>query len=142
MGSARRTAGTRAFWDVVRGWAGYGRTPEDDLADLARGVDLVLAVYALDDRTHRRYLLLGDHDEARASVEALIGPGPHRVFRTDRDAPPPVEPDFRIVEGVDGRGEDWRLAVPRVDLPVLRAALLSMWPRPDRRGLEATDPRP
>ncbi|MEN0129607.1 MAG: hypothetical protein AAGC49_09220 [Brevundimonas sp.] len=131
MGRAQRTAGTATFWDVLRRWAGYGRTTEQDLADLAAGVPLTLVVYPLDAPKHRRYVTLAATDEARASLEAVIGSGPHRVFRADR--PAAVEQDFRMVEGTDAHGSEWRVAIPRVDVPVLRAALRAMWPPPERR---------
>ena len=136
MRREQRTAGTATFWDVVRRWAGYGRAPEQDAADLEAGRDLTIAAWTLADRPRRHLVLMGRSDAARASLEAVIGAGPHRVYRTDRPAPAPVEASFVVAQGVDSRGQEWQLAVPSIDLPVFRQALAMMWPHPGRRRSE------
>ena len=138
MGRAQHTAGSATFWDTVRRWAGHGRAPEQDLADLDAGLDLTIAAWSLDDQPRRQLVLVGPSDEARASLEAVIGRGPHRVYRTDRPAPAPVEANFVVAQGIDGRGHEWRLAVPEIDVPVFRRALAMMWPHPERRAPSTT----
>ncbi|WP_233549966.1 hypothetical protein [Cellulomonas rhizosphaerae] len=119
--------GSSSFWDVAKGWAGFGRTPADDLADLARGVALSMVAFAYGPGPRRVTVSLA----APREVEALIGPGPHRVYRSDR--PATTGGDFVLVQGTDATGADWQLGVPRVDVPVFRQALATMWPRPERR---------
>jgi hypothetical protein len=136
MARVQRTAGTASFWDVVGRWAGHGRTPEHDLAALEAGVNLNIVAWTLDDRPRRHLVLIGASDSARASLESLVGRGPHRVYRTDRSAPAPIEPDFRVAQGIDSSGREWRLAVPATDVPVFRQALALMWPHPERRRPE------
>jgi hypothetical protein len=136
MARVRRAAGTATFWDVVRRWAGQGRSPEQDLADLAAGIDLTVVAWTLDGRPRRHLVLVGASDAARASLESLVGRGPHRVYRTDRSAPAPIEPGFVVAQGIDGEGREWSLAVPAIDAPVFRQALALMWPRRERRRAE------
>lgn len=129
MGAQRSTAGSGSFWDVAKGWAGFARTSADDLADLARGVPLAMVVFVYDPAPLRVTVVLAP-DERRA-LETIIGPGPHSVYRSDRAAT--ASGDLVLVQGTDATGADWQLGVARVDVPVFRQALATMWPRPDRR---------
>jgi len=131
----QRTAGTRTFLDVLKSWVGARREPDEDLADLDAGRPLALVAYLVGDRgrSRRHTLVLGGSPD---DLAAVLGPGPHRVFRTDGPRPRGVEAAFTTIDGADASGRAWHLAVPRIDVPTFRKALDLAWPHPERRSTD------
>ncbi|MBD8059192.1 hypothetical protein IC607_09455 [Cellulomonas sp. JH27-2] len=135
MAAIQRTAGTRTMPDVLKSWLGNRREPEQDLADLDSGRQLSLVSYLVGERgrSKRHYLVLGGSPD---DLAAVIGPGPHRIYRTDGTRPRGVEAAFTTIDGADATGHDWQLAIPKVDVRTFRRALDLAWPHPERRSTD------
>jgi len=97
------------------------------MADVAAGRSILVVAYFDADasRPKRVCLEVGVGAEARLGLASVLGQAPYRVFDVravqttliDRHA-------FSVVSGGSADGRRWELAVPRIDVPLIRRVLL------------------
>jgi hypothetical protein len=135
-GRPRRAAGSRTLTDVLRVAARrHPARPETDIRDPRAGVALRVSAFARRDGWFRQGWLVLDPGAADPVVwqayrarrpERLPVPGPYRVWAVTEVAAPDrrwvKDFLFRVVV-LDAGAEHWELAVPTVDVPLVRAAL-------------------
>ncbi|PJI95232.1 hypothetical protein [Luteimicrobium subarcticum] len=120
-----RTAGTRTMIDALLGRFGRTRTPEDDLADLESGESLRVVVYVPRGKRSAWHggMATLHRDHLKGPILRAVGPAPRRVTAvTEVEGKFPDSAQFRELRGTGPDGE-WRVAVPEVDVPVVRRAI-------------------
>lgn len=136
VGGARRAAGSRTLTDVLRVAARRRPAgPGTDIRDLRAGVPLRVSAFARRGGRFRQGWLVLDPGAADPVVwrayrarrpERLPVRGPYRVWAvTDVAAPDRrwvKDFLFRVIV-LDAGAEHWELAVPTVDVPLVRTAL-------------------
>jgi len=138
--AGRRAAGTRTFLDVLRAWALLPQsTPEKDLAALSRGDALIVAARLhCDDGWHRGSLRIAMTSDTplswieRQSSNSVTFGLPVRL----RDVRLAFTWEHRHVgKALQSRvlvfnasGHLWQMAVPTIDVPLVREAFRSAGP--------------
>ncbi|MFD2797269.1 hypothetical protein ACFS27_27170 [Promicromonospora vindobonensis] len=118
----RRSAGSRGVLDNLLA-SGRATTPAQDLAIVTSGGAVLVVAYLMERKVRRVSLRVGLDDASVASLEAVLGAAPHRVFGTQ----PPARGVFdrsayTQLEGASRSGA-WSVAVPTADVDLLRYVL-------------------
>lgn len=126
-----RSAGSRTVGDIVRTLLGHGRLPEQDMDDVKDGKTIRVVTYVNpgDNSPARRYVAMGATSTARDDVEAVLGAAPYRVFGVDRVKTWAIDgAAFACLSGSSADGRTWTIAVPKIDIPVVRYSLSQLRP--------------
>jgi hypothetical protein len=119
----RRSAGSGTVVDKLLSVFGHRRSADQDLALVASGGSVLVAAYLMERKVRRVLVPVGLDPESVASLEAVLGAAPHRVFG---NRPPTrglfVRSAFTQVDGASGSGA-WSISVPTVDVELLRYVL-------------------
>jgi hypothetical protein len=119
----RRSAGSGTVVDKLLSVFGHRRSATQDLALVASGGSVLVVAYLMERKVRRVLVPVGLDPESVASLEAVLGAAPHRVFGT---RPPTrglfVRSAFTQVDGASGSGA-WSVSVPTVDVELLRYVL-------------------
>lgn len=125
--AVRRSAGSRTVLDHLLDHlgpaAGRRPSPAQDLATVTGGGAVVVVGYLMERKVRRVSLRVGLDEASAASLESVLGAAPHRVFGTQ----PPTRGLFdrsayTQLEGASRSGA-WSIAVPTVDVDLLRYVL-------------------
>ncbi len=134
---ARRAAGTLTFLDVLRHAAGGPRgSSEADLAALDGGTTLLVAAFRRSGSRMRRGQLVLSATAVAWRPSRLVGygpaeaiGGPYRIAGVGMVNSTAVKANLFRAISFEAAGQPWELAVPIIDVPLVRAAL----ERPPRR---------
>ena len=122
--AATRSVGSRTVFDHLLAVFGRRPTPAQDLAHVAGGGTVLVAAYLMEHKIRRVWLRVGLDEASVESLESVLGAAPHRLFGTQ----PPTRGMFdrsayTQLEGASRSGA-WSIAVPTVDVDVLRYVLV------------------
>jgi hypothetical protein len=102
---------------------GRRRSPAQDLAVVAAGGAVLVVAYLMERKVRRVVVRVGLDAASVASLESVLGAAPHRVFGTQAPSRGMFERSaFTQLEGASRSGA-WSIAVPTVDVELLRYVL-------------------
>jgi hypothetical protein len=121
--AVQRSAGSGTVADKLLSVFGRHRSPAQDLAVVAAGGAVLVVAYLMERKVRRVVVRVGLDAASVASLESVLGAAPHRVFGTQAPSRGMFERSaFTQLEGASRSGA-WSIAVPTVDVELLRYVL-------------------
>jgi hypothetical protein len=121
--AVRRSAGSRTVLDNLLLASARRPTPAQDLAIVTGGGAVLVVAYLMERTVRRVSLRVGLDEMSVASLEAVLGAAPHRVFGTRQPTRGVFERSaYTQLEGASQAGA-WSIAVPTADVDLLRYVL-------------------
>lgn len=121
--AVRRSAGSATVADKLLSVLGRRRSPAQDLAVVAAGGAVLVVAYLMEAKVRRVVVRVGLDAASVASLESVLGGAPHRVFGEQQPSRGVFERSaYTQLEGASRSGA-WSIAVPTVDVDLLRYVL-------------------